>query len=355
MSPIELSASELFDTVSDPVLLLRDGLVCYCNPAALTRIPRLRLDAPLPEPLSTILPDVGQRGVSFFQLDGTPYRLRLSQTRQGLLLYLQHDVPEAPLRVDRLTLRIRQETTGLAAALQCLDPARQEAERARQYLSVANQRLYRLLRLCDHLEFLERTDDELFRPAPVDLAGLLGDLCAQVEDVCRLAGQRFQYEIEPPALDTVADAALVRRLVLSLVSNAMKAAGEGGTVTLKLAKKRTRVVLTVSDTGPGMEGRDLGRLFGGESTAPPGRTPAEGLGLGLDAVRRIASLHGGMVMVESRPGDGLRAVVSLPIRPPEDGMGLRTPARDYTGGFSPLLVELSDALPAHLFRPEDLE
>lgn len=58
-------------------------------------------------------------------------------------------------------------------------------------------------------------------------------------------------------------------------------------------------------------------------------------------------------MVASREGDGLRVVVSLPIRDTA-GMFLRAPAASYdpSGGFSPLLLELSDVLPAELYRPE---
>ena len=69
-----------------------------------------------------------------------------------------------------------------------------------------------------------------------------------------------------------------------------------------------------------------------------------------------AALHGGTVMVASREGDGLRVVVSLPIRDTA-GMFLRAPAASYDpyGGFSPLLLELSDVLPAELYRPEDVE
>ena len=59
-------------------------------------------------------------------------------------------------------------------------------------------------------------------------------------------------------------------------------------------------------------------------------------------------------MLEPRAGDGTRAVVSLPVRPPQPGM-VRTPEGERTGGFSPVLVALAGVLPYEAFREEDLE
>ena len=81
------------------------------------------------------------------------------------------------------------------------------------------------------------------------------------------------------------------------------------------------------------------------------------LGLGLRVARRIAAAHGGTIVVQQQEGRGSRAVVSLPLRPPEKGEVLKTPAMgfDGSGGFSDVLVELSGVLPYRAFLPEDLE
>ena len=83
----------------------------------------------------------------------------------------------------------------------------------------------------------------------------------------------------------------------------------------------------------------------------------DGLGLGLSIARRVASLHGGALVLEQREGRGLRSVVSLPVCPPERNQMLKTPQMgcDPTGGFSPVLVELSGVLPYQAFLPEDVE
>ena len=66
---------------------------------------------------------------------------------------------------------------------------------------------------------------------------------------------------------------------------------------------------------------------------------------------------GGVLMLENRPGEGLRVTVSLPVRRPEQPPVLRTPQRaaDRTGGFPQVLIELSSVLPWQSFTPDTLE
>ena len=343
----------LFDGFPEPVLLLAGGQVAYENPAAAALFPGTRAGDPVPEELERLLAGAVPPAVVSGELGGRSWTVALQDPGEGVLAVLRPLESVSGSGLERLTVQLRRETAGLAAALQRLDPAEGPAdgERLRRYLAAANQGLYRLLRLADHLEFLELTDRQLYQPGPLDLAGFCRELGAQVESVCRSAGLGFTYESEVESLLTTGNERLLRRLLLSLISNAMKAAGKGGRLGLRLTRTRGRALLTVWDSGGGLQESDLSRLFGG---GPKSLDPREGLGLGLDAVRRAARLHGGVVMVEGRPEEGLLCVVSLPIRAPEGERTLRTPRADYSGGFSPVLVELSDVLPLELFLPEEL-
>lgn len=348
---MEFLPDQLFDSFWEPVLLLRDGRVAYRNPAAAGPFPGLRGGEAVPPELAGLLDGAAPPAAVAGALGGRQWTATLTRLGEGTLVVLRarEETPERP-SLSRLTVRLRQETAGLAAALQRLDPGGEEPERNRRYLSSANRSLHQLLCLTGHLEFLDLTDGEVYRPQGLDLAGLCRELSREVEGVCRLAGYRFTYDSELGSLITTGDGALLRRLMLALVSNAMKAAGPGGSLGLRLARSRDRAVITVWDHGAGVAGGDVARLFGGGET--PALDPSQGLGLGLELVRRAAWLHGGAVMVEGRPGEGLRCVVSLPIRPPREGTSFRSPRADYAGGFSPLLVELSDVLPAECFWPE---
>lgn len=248
--------------------------------------------------------------------------------------------------------QMRQHVSNLMAAAHLLTPVVRSTGEAKydQYLAIMNQSFYRLLRLMNHMEL---TQDRgmggiPFRPGPLDLAGLCRETADEAAPLAEMAGVSFRYESDLTGLLTTGDGVALRRLLLGLFSNAIRAAGEGGEAGLHLTKQKNRAILTIWDNGPGLDA-------GG---APETIYRAEGgMGLGLDIVRELARLHGGAVMLESRPERGVRAVVSLPINTPEPGV-LRTPADpkwDGGGGFSPALVELSVLLPSEAFLPDDLE
>ena len=252
---------------------------------------------------------------------------------------------------------MRQHVGNLVAATHLLTPVIREHGEARydQYLAIMNQSFYRLMRLMNSADTARALDNGAlpFRPASLDLAGLCRELADQVTHLAGMAGVSFRYESELSSLLTTGDAALLRRLILSLVSNALRAAGRGGEAGLRLAKPGRRALITVWDSGPGL---GSGMESGGPDSEPIYRSGG-GLGVGLSAARQIAALHGGAVMLESRSGKGVRAAISLPVQPPEGCGTLRTPSPvgDVTGGFSPVLVELADLLPSEAFLPDDVD
>ena len=253
-----------------------------------------------------------------------------------------------PLLLEQL----REQMNNLSASIQLLSPVVREkgGEKYDPYLAILNQSLYRIMRMLGNVEFLQLEEGD--RPdrlqGSLDLAGLCRELAAQVTPLAELVGVSFSYEEEKGSLLTRGDSRLLRRMLLELISNALKAAGEGGRTGLRLAVRQDRAVLTVWDDGPGLPPPEEER----ELLHRP-----DGLGLGLRVARRIAALHGGAIVFEQREDRGSRAVVSLPIQPPEGGTVLRTPRADWdrSGGFSDLMVELSAVLPYEAFLPADLE
>ena len=252
-----------------------------------------------------------------------------------------------PLLVEQL----REQTGTLMAAVQLITPVIQERQEAKyeQYLAMMNQSLYRLLRLTNNVEFAALPSElAALGTGPLDLAELCRELCSQVIPLAGLAGVAFQLDGAEGELPTTGDAALLRRMLLNLIANAIRAAGRGGQAGLRLCAGRGRVRLTVRDNGPGLPA--------------PGDVPdvltvrPDGIGLGLEVARRVASLHGGVLVFDHQADRGGRAEVSLPLRPPAAGATLRTPVGyDITGGFSPVLVELSSVLPSEAFRARSLE
>jgi len=110
------------------------------------------------------------------------------------------------------------------------------------------------------------------------------------------------------------DPAQISQVLASLVTNAYQAMPEKGDLTLSAHAKNDTVVLSVSDTGPGIPGATKDKLF-----EPLFTTRARGIGLGLAISRNLVEANGGTIDVESVEGVGSTFAVSLPIEEKETG------------------------------------
>lgn len=127
------------------------------------------------------------------------------------------------------------------------------------------------------------------------------------EDVVRLMGPDLDargismiIQTEPESLEVTADPDLVEQVLLNLVGNARDAleGQKDGVIVLNgLMDDRGRVVLTVSDNGPGIEASVLGSVF-----IPFFTTKPAGSGIGLSLSRQIMRMHHGTLTVRSDPG-----------------------------------------------------
>ncbi|HEV2801855.1 MAG TPA: ATP-binding protein [Pyrinomonadaceae bacterium] len=112
-----------------------------------------------------------------------------------------------------------------------------------------------------------------------------------------------------------ADRAKLRRVVVNLLSNALKFTPKGGRITVRAERAGERAVrLSVADTGVGIAADDLPLLFDKYEQARHRATRGEkGTGLGLYITRQLVELHGGTINVESEVGRGSTFSFTLPI------------------------------------------
>lgn len=130
----------------------------------------------------------------------------------------------------------------------------------------------------------------------------------------------------------IGDRDRLRQILLNLVGNAVKFTEAGG-VGIRVARSDRGIAISVADTGPGIPASRLQAIFEEfEQADQPAERRHDGTGLGLAIVRRLATLMGGEVSVESSPGAGATFRVDLPLpaapdsapaAPPPDWRGKR--------------------------------
>ena len=154
----------------------------------------------------------------------------------------------------------------------------------------------------------------------VEVASLIADVEVMVEPLVARNGNRLVVQREADVGALATDLTKLKQSLLNLLSNASKFT-EKGTITLAV-RRRTNgdaawVDFAVSDTGIGMTGEQLGKLFQAFSQAEKSTAQRYGgTGLGLAITRSFARMLGGDVTVSSRPGEGSTFVLTLPAGAP---------------------------------------
>jgi len=104
-----------------------------------------------------------------------------------------------------------------------------------------------------------------------------------------------------------ADPDRLSQIIINLVSNAIRATGSGGVITLTAAEEQGGSVIEVRDTGKGIPESEISHIFERFHRGPEG-----GLGLGLAIVRELVEAHGGRIEVQSEEGKGTTVRVIIP-------------------------------------------
>jgi signal transduction histidine kinase/DNA-binding response OmpR family regulator len=207
-----------------------------------------------------------------------------------------------------LTLALGPVEEVLAGAGDALRPA------DRERLEIAHRNHLRLLKLVNTLLDFARIEAGRAHAAyePTDLAALTVDVAGVFRSAVERAGLRLIVDCPPLSSPIYVDRDMWEKIVLNLLSNALKYTF-AGEITVTLRAVGNDVSLEVRDTGAGIPANELPRLFERfyQVRGTLARTH-EGTGIGLALTRELARLHGGTIGVASTPGAGSTFTVTIP-------------------------------------------
>ncbi|MCC6495582.1 MAG: response regulator [Propionibacteriaceae bacterium] len=191
--------------------------------------------------------------------------------------------------------------------------------RLRERLSLVRNNVVRLRRMVDAMLDFSRLEAGRIVPnlVEVDVAALLRSLAAGFGPAIERAGLEFVVDVPDLPRQAQLDRDIIERIVLNLLSNALKYTPRGS-VTLQLRPVADGFQVAVDDTGIGIGVRDQDRVFARFEQLPR-RSQArssEGAGIGLAMVKELTELLGGSVDLRSAPGRGSRFTIRLPYLPP---------------------------------------
>ncbi|MCA9669030.1 MAG: HAMP domain-containing protein [Myxococcales bacterium] len=196
--------------------------------------------------------------------------------------------------------------TSIRGAAELLEDAGDDPEVRRRFLANILSDTQRLDRLVTRILEISRIEATLEQRAPFDLAELV-----------REVGQQFATGARCQVVVAGANAELpyhgnrshLRSALVAIVENAIRVSPEDAVVRIDLAHKPHRLVVAISDLGPGISEANQRKIFDRFFTTEVERG---GTGLGLAIVQTVAKSHGGQVDVQSTLGEGSTFTLTLP-------------------------------------------
>ncbi len=354
----------VLDSIDDGVILTDANLtINYANSHCPNLIPMVRRRSYEGFPLSKVIDDkhvlryivlsvydraqdldnefTFQRGNKVQTIAVTVYTYKMAE--EGLSSYVlmfsdvtEHNANEARMRRSEnlasmttmaagVAHEIKNPLAAMGIHLQLLKKAfvRKESltyDDAQRYIDVLEEEINRLNGI---------VVDFLFAVRPLDTRLRLGSITKTLNDVVTFVQPELtenkvkltcDFSTSLPRLEF--DENLLKQVLLNLIKNAMNAMEQGGRLTLFARPDGNQVLISVQDTGIGMDDETLHKIF-----EPYFTNKATGTGLGLTVVYKIMKEHRGDITVESKLGEGTVFTLSFPV-PKSERLSLSEPDKE---------------------------
>ncbi|UVS78473.1 SpoIIE family protein phosphatase [Actinokineospora sp. UTMC 2448] len=188
-------------------------------------------------------------------------------------------------------------------------------KRVQEELEVIHRNGLRLSKLVNTLLDFSRIEAGRMqaRFEPVDLAALTAGLASVFRSAIEKAGLAFEIDCPPLAEPVYLDPGMWEKVILNLLSNALKFTFDGA-VRVSVSAREGHAEVVVADTGIGVAAEELPRLFERFHRIDNARARSnEGSGIGLALVKELIGLHGGTIAADSAEGRGTAFTIRLPF------------------------------------------
>lgn len=216
-----------------------------------------------------------------------------------------------------LAHEVKNPLGGIKGAAQLLEREFEPGSEMLDYTRVMIRETDRI----DHIirELLELASPRGLKLAPVNLHKILDDILLLQRESVAAPGIVFSKKFDPSIPEIMADEAMLTRLFLNLIRNAIEVMCDKGRISVSSrvlsdyrmannASHSRMVAIEVSDDGPGIPQEDLENIW-----TPFFTTKSGGTGLGLTICHKIVSEHRGMIKAESDLGHGTKFTVLIPL------------------------------------------
>jgi signal transduction histidine kinase/PAS domain-containing protein len=186
-----------------------------------------------------------------------------------------------------------------------------------KYINSIKQNSYRLSKLINNIVDLSKIQAGFFelKLSNNNIVEVVEETVMSVTNFTEVKGINIIFDTDVEEKNIACDPEKIARVVLNLISNAIKFSEIGNEILVEIKDKDEFVEISVKDSGIGIEDHNLDMIFDRFKQVDKSLSRnAEGTGIGLSLVKSIVELHEGHIYVESKFGEGSRFIVVLPSR-----------------------------------------
>lgn len=219
--------------------------------------------------------------------------------------------------IAEIVHEIRTPLTSIMTYAELLATHQLEQNSRQKFVEIINHEAHRVNGLIGQFLDLARLESGrvIMKRAPFSLPEIVRLSLDLVRPQAQERKMELQAEIPAGLPEVRGDAERIQQVLLNFLSNAVKYADPGDQITVLCRLEPEEIVVTVTDTGPGIAQEHQQGLFEKFSRVPGSEERAEGSGLGLNIARQIVQAHNGRIWVESELGRGSSFAFSLPLSP----------------------------------------
>lgn len=185
-----------------------------------------------------------------------------------------------------------------------------------------------------------------------DINAIIKDIAEQFKDAASIKGLELFVSLPAPEMEAIVDNDIIRKIMVNLMSNALKYAAS--MIELSLKESDGHIVICVSNDGPRIPEGQKEKIFQIFYQIPDDKKQMPGTGIGLAFSKSLAESHQGTLSVENLPSSGCSFILSLPLKRATEKLP-ETESHPESEGFEPDLPQTKNKRHTVLIVEDNIE